>query len=134
MPPDSVSGVETCALDSIRADLTGSNSLPATAPMPNPDDCLCPHIDKGDARCEGRFTLGALESAFDVCVTGWLACPHYHRISMEESFQARVASGDPGAALWYETMVRQRTGAAPQPQGVTVAGRAIEGARVRPAV
>ncbi|MDA0803730.1 MAG: hypothetical protein O2819_08275 [Planctomycetota bacterium] len=72
--------------------------------MPSSQDCTCPHIDKGDRRCADRLTIGGLEMAFEVCVSGWNACPHYHRINLEESFQVRVEAGDPSAALWYSTL------------------------------
>lgn len=60
-------------------------------------------MDRGDPRCAQNLTLGGLEEAFSVCVSGWNACAHFHRISMEQTFRDKIASSDPTAQPWYET-------------------------------
>lgn len=43
----------------------------------------CPHVDRNDARCSHRFSLGRIEQAFNVCFGTFHACPLYHRIGGE---------------------------------------------------
>ena len=43
----------------------------------------CPHIDRNDARCGHRFSLGRIEQAFGVCFGAFHGCPIYHRINHE---------------------------------------------------
>lgn len=50
----------------------------------------CPHVDRNDARCGHRFSIGRLEQAFSVCFGSFHACPHYHRINNEVAID-----GDP---------------------------------------
>jgi hypothetical protein len=43
----------------------------------------CPHVDRDDARCSSRFSLGRIDQAFCVCFGAFHACPMYHRINSE---------------------------------------------------
>jgi hypothetical protein len=43
----------------------------------------CPHIDRNDARCATRFSLGRIRQAFEVCFGAFHGCPMYHRINRE---------------------------------------------------
>lgn len=43
----------------------------------------CPHVDRNDARCSHRFSLGRIEQAFNVCFGTFHGCPLYHRIGGE---------------------------------------------------
>lgn len=43
----------------------------------------CPHVDRDDARCGHRLTLGRIEQAFSVCFGAFNACPLYHRLCGE---------------------------------------------------
>src|SRR5688572_11588352 len=43
----------------------------------------CPHVDRNDARCGHRFSIGRLDQAFNVCFGSYHACPLYQRINNE---------------------------------------------------
>lgn len=55
---------------------------------------VCPHVDRNDARCSHRFSLGRIDQAFNVCFGSFHACPLYHRIGGEvanvDSQQQRI--------------------------------------------
>jgi len=53
---------------------------PTNTPAP-PE--ACPHVDRNDPRCSGRFSLGRLDQAFTVCFGCFRGCPMYHRINRE---------------------------------------------------
>ena len=38
----------------------------------------CPHVDRNDSRCGGRFNLGHLEHAFCVCFGLFHGCAVFH--------------------------------------------------------
>ena len=48
-------------------------------------DHFCPHMDAGDLRCNHRFTMATVASAFSVCCNAFHGCATFHRINMEES-------------------------------------------------
>ncbi|MCE9619746.1 MAG: hypothetical protein K8R92_07530 [Planctomycetes bacterium] len=48
-------------------------------------DHHCPHLDAGDRRCDHRFTMATVESAFSVCCNAYHGCTTFHRINMEQS-------------------------------------------------
>ena len=43
----------------------------------------CPHVNRNDARCASRFSLGRIDQAFSVCFGSYRACPMYHRLNGE---------------------------------------------------
>ena len=43
----------------------------------------CPHVDRNDARCGHRFSLGRLDQAFNVCFGAFHACPLFQQLSGE---------------------------------------------------
>lgn len=49
----------------------------------------CPHVNRNDARCGSRFSLGRIDQAFCVCFGAYHACPMYHRINTEVSPRRR---------------------------------------------
>ena len=53
--------------------------------QPRPGELLaaCPHVDRIDARCGTRFSLGRIDQAFSVCFGAFHGCPMYHRINSE---------------------------------------------------
>jgi hypothetical protein len=50
------------------------------------DSSHCPHIDRGDHRCNHRFTLSGAEQMYAVCCGGQHGCATFHRINMELAY------------------------------------------------
>jgi hypothetical protein len=46
----------------------------------------CPHIDRGDHRCNHRFTLSSAEQMYAVCCGGQHGCATFHRLNMEMAY------------------------------------------------
>lgn len=57
---------------------------PASPTDTTPPAEACPHVDRNDPRCGGRFSLGRLDQAFTVCFGCFRGCPMYHRINREQ--------------------------------------------------
>ena len=53
----------------------------------------CPHVDRNDARCGHRFSLGRIDQAFSVCFGAFHACPLFHRLSDEVDLAAEDITG-----------------------------------------
>jgi hypothetical protein len=68
----------------------------------------CPHIDRNDARCGHRFSLGRLEQAFNVCFGAFHACPLYQRISGEVAIDDSEGVASPCAGGRQRTLVEVR--------------------------
>ncbi len=62
------------------------------------DDChqwgACPHVDRNDARCGHRFSIGRLDQAFNVCFGSYHACPLYQRINDEVALDVDADAAD----------------------------------------
>ncbi len=52
-------------------------------------ESTCPHLDRDDARCAHRLSLGRIDQAFSVCFSAFHACPVFQRISAEPPQPAR---------------------------------------------
>ncbi|MFK7960572.1 MAG: hypothetical protein AB8G96_08595 [Phycisphaerales bacterium] len=48
----------------------------------------CPYVDRGEARCARRFSLGHIDEAYRVCFGGFHGCSHYHEIRIEDDERA----------------------------------------------
>jgi hypothetical protein len=55
----------------------------------------CPFLDRNDARCASRFTVGALDSFFAICCGSFRRCPTYHRMRAEDARAVAGASSGP---------------------------------------
>lgn len=67
---------------------------------PAADPPSCPHVDRNDARCGHRFSIGRIEQALDVCFGGFHGCPMFHRINRELGGRAApLCGGSSRAAL-----------------------------------
>jgi hypothetical protein len=53
----------------------------------------CPHVDRNDARCGHRFSLGRIDQAFSVCFGAFHACPLFRRLSDEIDLTAEDVAG-----------------------------------------
>ena len=54
----------------------------------------CPHVDRNDARCGHRFSIGRLDQAFNVCFGSYHACPLYQRINDEVALDVDADASD----------------------------------------
>lgn len=43
----------------------------------------CPHLDRNDRRCAGRFRLDSLDELFEYCCERFEGCVLYYRINRE---------------------------------------------------
>lgn len=68
-----------------------------------PDFTACPHVDRNDHRCAGRFTLSRIEQAFGVCFGSFGECPMYHALNRELRRSECVVSAAP-ALLPFTTL------------------------------
>ena len=55
----------------------------------------CPHVDRNDARCSHRFSLGRIEQAFSVCFGAFHACPLFRRLNHEFDLAIEDLVGPP---------------------------------------
>ena len=100
---------QACAGEAIERERDGDDD--ATGPSEtiehDANDCerwgACPHVDRNDARCGHRLSIGRLDQAFSVCFGSFHACPHFHRINNE------VAIDDPDAPRTELEVERPRT-------------------------
>lgn len=73
-----------CSFEGLPADAGRPAMVTSNDPMH--DQAHCPHIDRGDSRCNHRFTLHGVEEAFAVCCGGQHGCATFHRLNMELAY------------------------------------------------
>ncbi len=55
----------------------------------------CPFLDRNDARCASRFTVGALDSFFALCCGSFRRCSTYHLIRADDARSVTGAESGP---------------------------------------
>lgn len=73
------------------------------------DHAGCPHVNRNDARCSGRFSLTSIEQAFGVCFGGFYGCPLFHRINGELTRRCRDADRVPAPLPFVAVTVHADT-------------------------
>ncbi len=82
---------------------------------------LCPHLERGDARCGPHLKLGHLDEAFSTCCGNFHACAAFDSIESEANGQI----SSPFLALGFASDLRVVAAAAAVTVAIAVEGHGV---------